>query len=293
MRVGFVGLGRMGSGMAARLLSAGHDVTVYNRTASRCDPLVGLGASVALTPREAASDAEAVICMLADDEASRSAWLGPDGILAASHAPGAFAVECSTLSHGWVSELAVAAKAAGWRYLDAPVTGLPDAAARGELTLLMGADPDDLAAASALLEPLSTGVVHFGPPGAGTAYKLIHNLLGAVQIASAAEALAFAGRAGLDLGQVVEVLAQSQAASPQVVRTTRRMVADDADAEVTFSGALRRKDAAYATAFAREVSVSTPFGDQAVAGLDALIASGRGDVNETAIIEIARRDPVS
>jgi 3-hydroxyisobutyrate dehydrogenase len=289
MLIGFVGLGRMGSGMAARLIGASHDVAVFNRTPQRAEPLRELGARVVGSPREVAEDADAVVCMVADDEASREVWLGADGVLAGRAADGAFAVECSTLSRGWVLDLAARAQAAGWRYVDAPVTGLPDAAASGALTLLVGAEQADLDAGAGVLGPLSARVVHFGAVGTGTAYKLIHNMLGAVQIASAAEALALAERAGLDLAQVVGTLATSQAASPQVVRTTGRMLAADADAEVTFSGRLRRKDAAYAAALAREVDAATPFGDVALAGLDALIAAGRGDVNETAIIEIARR----
>jgi len=299
MRVAFLGLGRMGSGMAGRLLAAGHDLTVWNRTPSRTEPLGALGATVAATPREAADGADAVVSMLADDHASRRAWLGADpggeshadGVLDATPTAGALAIECSTLSHSWVSELAARATASGWRYLDCPVTGLPDAAASGRLTLLVGADATDLDAARPILEPLSDKVIHFGAPGAGTAYKLIVNLLGAIQIGSAAEALALAERAGLDLAQVVDALSTSQAASPQVVRTIRRMLADDADAEVTFSGRLRRKDAAYALDLARAIGGRTPFADVSLAGLDALLAAGRGDANETAIIEIARRAP--
>lgn len=87
---------------------------------------------------------------------------------------------------------------------------------------------------------------------------------------------------------MVDALATSQAASPQVVRTTRRMLADDADAEVTFSGRLRHKDAAYALDLAHQVGAGVPFADVALAGLDRLLASGRGDANETAIIDVAR-----
>lgn len=277
----------MGSGMAARLLGAGHAVIVHNRTPERAAPLRALGATVAATPRDTATDADAVLVMVADDEASRAIWLGPDGVLAGHPEAGAFAVECSTVSHGWAVELATTAHRAGWRPLDCPVTGLPDAAAAGELTLLVGADPDDLAAAGPLLAPLATNVVRFGPPGAGTAYKLIVNMLGAVQIGSAAEALALAERAGLDLAQVVATLATSQAASPQVVRTTRRMLAGDPD-NVTFSGDLRRKDTAYAARLAADHGLGLPFVATALDGLAALNAAGRGTADETAIIEIAR-----
>src|SRR3569833_659857 len=177
--IAVLGLGRMGSGMAARLLATGHTVTVYNRTAARAEPLVRAGARLARTPREAALGAEAVISMAADDAASRAIWLGADGALAADLAPGVFVVECSTLSHGWVLELSAAAAAKKLRYIDAPVTGMPSAAAAGSLTLLVGAACDDLAAGRPLLEALSERLIHFGAVGTGTAYKLIVNLLGA------------------------------------------------------------------------------------------------------------------
>ena len=146
-RIAFLGLGRMGAGMAARLLAAGRTVTVYNRTAARAEPLVRAGARLARSPREACDGADAVIAMSADDASSRAMWLGENGALAAKHAPHALAIECSTLSHGWVLELAREAAQRGLRYLDAPVTGLPDVAAAGELTLLVGASTADLDAA--------------------------------------------------------------------------------------------------------------------------------------------------
>lgn len=286
-RIAFLGLGRMGSGMASRLLEAGHDLVVWNRTPERASALVDHGARLASTPAEAAADVDAVVAMLSNDDASRAVWLGPDGVLAGEPRPGTLAIECSTLSYDWVLELSAAVRAAGLRFLDAPVTGLPDAAAAGRLTLLAGASPDDLEAARPVLDPLSAEVLHFGPVGAGTAYKLIVNLMGAVQIAGAAEGLALAERAGLDLQQVASALASSQAAAPQVVRNSRRMVDTDHD-EVVFSGRLRHKDTAYAMRLAARLGIGAPFGRTALDGLDALLASGHGDANESAIIEIAR-----
>lgn len=286
-RVAFVGLGRMGRGMAARLVGAGHDVVVHNRTPQRAEDLLASGARWADSPASAAKAADAVVVMVSDDAASRRVWTAPDGVLAEAPA-GALAVECSTLSSSWVRELAAAAQQRGLRYLDCPVTGLPDAAAAGSLTLLVGADPDDLAAAEPVLAPLSAERLHFGPVGAGTAYKLIVNLMGAVQIAGAAEGLALAERAGLDLDQVARAIATGQAASPQVVRNARRM-ADDEHDEVVFSGRLRHKDAAYAVALADELGVGAPFGRTALAGLDRLLDAGLGDRNESSIIEVARR----
>jgi 3-hydroxyisobutyrate dehydrogenase len=286
-RIAFVGLGRMGSGMCGRLLDAGHDVTVSNRTPDKATPLVARGARWAPTPRQAADDADAAFVMVSDDDASRSVWLGPDGVLAGGLRAHALAVECSTLSYDWVRELAAETRSRGLRYVDAPVTGLPEAAAAGRLTLLLGADPADLAAAEPLLAPLSEQRLHFGDVGAGTAYKLIVNLIGAIQIASVAEGMALAERAGLDLDQIASAIASGQAASPQVVRNSRRM-ADEDHADVVFSGRLRRKDAAYALALAEELGLEAPFGRVASDGLDRLVAAGLGDQNESSIIEVAR-----
>jgi 3-hydroxyisobutyrate dehydrogenase len=286
-RIAFIGLGRMGAGMCGRLLEAGHDVTVNNRTPDKAAPLLARGAHWAATPREAAEDADAAFVMVSDDAASRSVWLGPEGVLTAHLRPDGLAVECSTLSYDWVRELAAEVRSRGLRYVDAPVTGLPEAAASGRLTLLLGADPVDLAAAEPLLAPLSEQRLHFGDVGAGTAYKLIVNLIGAIQIASVAEGMALAERAGLDLDQVASAIASGQAASPQVVRNSRRM-ADGDHAEVVFSGHLRRKDVAYALALAGELGFEAPFGRAASDGLDLLVAAGLGDANESSIIEVAR-----
>ena len=287
-RIAFIGLGRMGRGMAARLLAAGHDVTVHNRTPGRDGTLVAAGARRAATPAAAAEDAEAVVVMVSDDDASQQVWQGPDGILTGTASPGALAIECSTLSHERVTALAAELRARGLRYVDAPVTGLPDAAAAGALTLLVGADDADLADARPLLGPLGTDLIHFGPVGTGTAYKLVVNLMGAVQIAAAAEGMALAERAGLDLSQVAHALSTGQAASPQVVRNVRRIAAADHDRDVVFSGRLRRKDAWYGVRLARSLGLRAPFGETALAGLDRLLAAGLGDVNESSIIEVAR-----
>lgn len=290
-RIAFMGLGRMGSGMAARLLAAGHEVAVYNRSRERAEPLRAKGARVAMSPREAALGADAVLAMTANDESSRATWFGDHGALAAELAPGALAIECSTLSHEWVMELASAATRRGMRYIDAPVTGLPDAAAAGELTLLVGAREDDLERARPLLAPLSNRVLRFGDVGAGTTYKLMINLMGAVQIAAAAEGMAFAERAGLDVHLVAEAIATSQAASPQVVRNTRRIADGDHESGIAFTPVLRLKDVEYALRFARALGVATPFGDSAREAFERLCRLGHGDANESKIIEVARSRP--
>jgi 3-hydroxyisobutyrate dehydrogenase len=288
-RVAFLGLGRMGGSMASRLLATGHEVSVYNRTASRAVPLVAAGARRAQTPRDACGGADAVVAMTADDDSSRAMWLGHDGALAANFAPQTPCIECSTLSHAWVLELAGRAAERGLRYIDAPVTGLPQAAAAGELTLLVGADSADLAAVRALLGTLATRVLHFGPVGAGTAYKLAINLIGAVQIASAAEGLALAERAGLDLGAVVRALETSQAASPQVVRNTRRMAEGEFTRDVPFTPVLRLKDIDYALRLAETLGIATPFGSAARGAFARLLELGAAGDHESRIIEVARK----
>ncbi|HEX2659272.1 MAG TPA: NAD(P)-dependent oxidoreductase [Polyangia bacterium] len=287
-RVAFLGLGKMGSGMAARLLAHGHDVRVFNRTAGKADPLVRAGATLCASPREAASGATAIFAMTADDRSSRTLWCGPDGALAGEPTRGTFAIECSTLSHDWVLDLAARASKAGLRYLDAPVTGLPAAAAAGQLTLLVGAAYTDLRDAGALLAPLADRILHFGAVGAGTAYKLMINLMGAVQIAAAAEGMALAERAGLSLPAVAEAIALGQAASPQVVRNTRRMADDDHERDVVFTPALRLKDVEYGLALARKFDVGSPFAEVAASLLRRLCAEGHAEANESKIIDVAR-----
>jgi len=290
-RVAFIGLGTMGRGMAGRLLDVGYSMHLYNRTAARADPLVQRGAKLFDSPRDACTGVDAVIAMVADDAASRAVWLGPDGILAADITPAGFAIECSTLSHDWVTSLSSYCKARGLRYIDSPVTGLPDVAAAGALTLLVGADEHDLDGARPLLEALSQRIIRFGGIGAGTAYKLIINLMGAVQIAGAAEGLAIAERAGLDLGVVADAIATSQAASPQVVRNVRRMVAGDHDRDIVFTSALRLKDVEYGVRFAQAIGMGSPFGTVAEDIYRRLCEMGHADVNESKVIDVSRKSP--
>jgi len=284
-KVAFIGLGRMGGPMASRVLAAGHSLAVFNRTLSRAEPLARLGARVAATPADACDGADAVVSMVSDDSASRAVWMGSQGVLTAALAPGAFAIECSTLSHDWVEELTSAVAKSGLRYIDAPVTGMPGTAP----TLLVGARSEDLEAARPILAAFSDRIVRFGPPGAGTAYKLIINLLGAVQIASAGETMALAERAGLDPATVADAIATGQAASPQVVRNTRRMALGQHDTDILFTARLRLKDAEYALRLANKLGIGSPFGVLATQAYRMLCELGYGEANDSSVIEAARR----
>src|ERR1043166_5664374 len=172
-RVAFIGLGKMGHGMAGRYLDAGFAVAVWNRSKAKADDLTARGARWAASPQEAAKGADAVVTMVADDAASRQVWLGKDGA-AASMKAGALAIECSTVSHAHALEMAKELRGRGLVYVDCPVTGLPEAAAAGKLTLLVGAEPADLEKARPYLAPISTTIRHFGAVGSGTVFKLIN-----------------------------------------------------------------------------------------------------------------------
>jgi 3-hydroxyisobutyrate dehydrogenase len=142
-KVGFIGLGRMGHGMAGRYLDAGFAVAVWNRSKAKAEDLIARGARWASSPADAADAADAVVTMVADDVASRAVWLGENGAAATMKA-GSLAIECSTVSHQHALDMARELRGRGLIYIDCPVTGLPQAAASGKLTLLVGADAADL-----------------------------------------------------------------------------------------------------------------------------------------------------
>jgi 3-hydroxyisobutyrate dehydrogenase-like beta-hydroxyacid dehydrogenase len=286
-RVAFIGLGRMGHGMAGRYLDAGFTVSIWNRSKAKAEDLVARGARWATSPGDAAIDAAAVVTMLADDEASRSVWLGLNGAAKTAKA-GTIAIECSTVSHDHAREMAHELKGRGLVYIDCPVTGLPDAAAAGKLTLLVGADPSDLERARPFLEPIGSTVRHFGAVGSGTVYKLINNLMGAIQIAGLAEGLAIAEQAGLDMQLVLESIQAGVAASPQVLRHSKRMVARDFSG-ATFTAALRHKDADYAVKLAESLLADKPLVGRAAVDAYARAKAVMPDDDEGKMIEIVSR----
>jgi 3-hydroxyisobutyrate dehydrogenase len=286
-RVGFIGLGRMGHGMAGRYLDAGFTVAVFNRSKAKAEDLIARGAQWATSPADAATDADAVVTMVADDAASGAVWLGKDGAASTMKA-GTLAIECSTVSYDHAILLSRELRGRGLTYIDCPVTGLPDAAASGKLTLLVGADPADLEKARPYLAPLSSTIRQFGAVGTGTVYKLINNLMGAIQIAGIAEGLAIAEQAGLDMKLVVEAIETGVAASPQVIRHSKRMAARDFEG-ATFTAALRHKDAAYAVALAESLLSSVPLMGRAAVESYSRAKAIAPDDDEAKMIEIVSR----
>ncbi len=286
-KVAFIGLGRMGHGMAGRYLDNNFTVAVWNRSKAKAENLIARGARWAASPADAADGADAIVTMVADDEASRTVWLGKDGA-AATARTGALAIECSTVSYRHALDLARELRQRGLVYIDSPVTGLPDAAASGKLTLLVGAEAVDLEQARPYLAPLSSTIRHFGAVGSGTVYKLINNLMGAIQIAGVAEGLAIAEQAGLDMKLVLEALETGVAASPQVIRHSKRMVARNF-AGASFTASLRHKDAAYAVALAESLLADPPLVGRAAVQAYARAKAYAPDDDEGKMIEIVSR----
>lgn len=286
--VAFLGTGVMGSAMVRRLLARGHEVTVCNRTAGKAAPLREAGATLAGSAAEAVAGASFVISMVGDDEASREIWLGARGALAGSPSAGAIAIEHSTLSHGWIRELGGVLSNAGVPFIDGPVTGGPDGAAAGELTVLAGAGSATLEQARPLLQAYARELVHFGPPGAGTAYKLIVNLIATAQITALAEGMSAAERAGLDLALVAATLRKGTVASP-VVRYLAERIAQGNHDEVYFATRWRCKDASYGLRLAAELGQPVPTCEAAGGLFERAMRAGLGEKNSSVIVEVLRR----
>jgi 3-hydroxyisobutyrate dehydrogenase-like beta-hydroxyacid dehydrogenase len=277
----------MGSAMAQRLIDAGHELVVWNRNPDRAASLAAKGARVAASPADAAKGADACFSMVADDRASLNVWQGSAGALAAM-TPGALAIECSTLSHGHVSMLAAAAQARGLRYIDCPVTGFPDFAAAGTLILLVGADPADLEQARPLLTPLCKSLLHFGGIGAGTAYKLLNNLMTATHIAALAELVTVAERQGLDRDALADAIESGFCGSPVVRKYVRSMIAARYLDPPSFSVGMRHKDAQYALALNDGVKVPTPVGQAATGWFD-IARADNFELDEAGLVEAVRK----
>ena len=287
--VAFIGLGRMGNGMAGRYLDSGFTLAVWNRSRAKADDLIARGARWAASPADAARDADAIVTMVSDDDAARTVWTGKEGIVETARKD-SFAIECSTVSHSHAIALARDLSTHGLRYIDCPVTGLPAAAAAGKLTLLVGADANDLVAARPFLAPLGETIRHFGAVGAGTVFKLINNLMGAVQIASLAEGLRIAEQAGLDMQLVQQSLASGAVASPQVIRHSARMVARDF-AGASFTAALRYKDARYAMTLVQDMGLD-PVVARAALAVYARASAEMPDDDEGRLIEAIDAKPI-
>jgi 3-hydroxyisobutyrate dehydrogenase len=269
IKVAVLGLGIMGSGMAGQLIAKGFDVTVWNRDRTKAQPLGKAGASIAAAPEEAAEGADFVVAMLAHDDASKMVWLGDEGALPGMR-PGAIAIDCSTLSVGWVRILSAAAAERGVDFIDAPVTGTKPQAASGTLRFFAGGDPAVLAKAEGLFLAMGTELIRLGPVGTGAMLKLINNFLCGVQVASLAEAMVMTERSGLDVEQAIGALTAGAPGSPLVKMLAARMLARDY--QPNFLPALMAKDLRYAASAFAEEGIALASADSARARFEAAAA---------------------
>jgi 3-hydroxyisobutyrate dehydrogenase len=273
--------------MATRLLSGGFPLAVFNRSREKSAALAAQGAFAAGTPREAAMRSQIILSMVANDEASRSVWLGPDGALAGAE-PESLLIECSTLSGRWIRELLAEASARRCRFLDAPVTGSKPQAASGELVFLAGGAKEAVTAAEPVFSVLGRQTVHLGPVGSGTLMKLVNNFLCGVQAASMAEALHMIEAGELDRTKALSILMNGAPGSGIVKRVAERILADD----YTPNFALRwmAKDLFYAVNEAAEKKVTLKTAVAARSEFERALAEGHGDEDFSAVA--ARRTHV-
>lgn len=283
--VAFLGLGVMGGGMAARLVDAGWTVSVWNRHRERASALVANGARLAASPREAAASAELVISMVADDDASRTIWLGDGGALPGAR-PGSILIESSTVSPAWIATLAQAASDRGCELLDAPVTGSRAQAASGQLLFLVGGTAEAFARAKPVFGPMGRDALHLGPVGRGATLKLINNFLCGVQCVAMAEAIAMIERSGLDERTALAVLLEGAPGSPLNKAVVPRMTAREYS--VNFALSLMRKDVSYALSEARRLGLTLKTADTARDRFDEAIAAGWSDKDFAAVVEPLR-----
>lgn len=285
-RVAFLGLGLMGSGMAGRILAGGFPLAVFNRNRAKTTDLGARGARVANTPREAAAGADVIVSMVADDNAARAVWLGNDGALAAAKS-GAICIESSTVTVGWVRELASTVVSRGGEFLDAPVTGSRTHAAAGELNFLVGGPETTLEKVRPVLAAMSKTITPLGPVGSGALIKLINNFVCGVQIAALAEAIAMIERGGLDRAKSLDVLTNGAPGSPLVKAVSARMTAQDYTPH--FLLRLMAKDLSYAMGEANAQSLQLVTAAAALGAFERGIAAGHGEKDIAAVVEALRQ----
>ena len=288
MRVGFLGAGVMAGGMVRNLDACGHQVTVYNRTQARLEPLLALGARAASTPAEAATDADIVASCVTDAQAVKAVWLARDGALSAMR-EGTLAIDLSTIAPGDAQALASACRHRGVAFIDAPVTGGEAGARDGTLTLFMGGEAADIERARPFCEAIGRRLHHVGPVGSGQAVKLVQNLVGGLTLVAAAEGAALAQAYGLDAASVLGMLGETTAQSRSVDILLDRL--RSGRTEPGFSVRNRLKDFRLAQDMARACVCPLPLAAVGTEIMTLAEANGLGELDQTAVVRVCgRRD---
>ncbi len=286
MKIAFLGFGNMGVPMAQNLVSAGHEVTVWNRTLAKAEALAATGAKAAPSPAEAAKDAEIALTMLADDDAVRSAVLHEGG-LAEGLPKGALRVSMSTISVPLSRVLAKEHHKRGQLYMTAPVFGRPEAAAAAKLFIAAAGEKSAVDRAMPVLEALGQRVLVMGDkPEMANVVKLSGNFLIATVIESLGEAIALARKYGIDPHQYVEFLTNSLFAAP-VYKTYGALIADEKYKPAGFRMRLGLKDIRLAIAAAEGVDAALPFASMIHDHMFAAIGRGMEDMDWSATAKLA------
>jgi 3-hydroxyisobutyrate dehydrogenase-like beta-hydroxyacid dehydrogenase len=289
MRIGFIGLGHMGSGMAARLIKAGHQVAVYNRTRAKAEEFASADDAKVADSVADACRGDAVFTMLANDEAVSDVAFGDGGILA-SLPKGALHISCSTISVDLSAKLEAAHAKAGQRYVAAPVLGRPDRAAEGQLFIMAAGTPDAVTAAAPLLEAVGQRTIPFGDKASNAnVVKLSANFLFATVFESLGEAIALIDRAGIDKHQYVDFLTSTMFGAP-AYKVYGALVAADEEPPVGFAAPLGFKDIRLALAAADTLRVPMPFASVLHDRFVELLAAGGDNQDWSAVGRMALRD---
>ncbi|WP_326957054.1 NAD(P)-dependent oxidoreductase [Amycolatopsis sp. NBC_01286] len=283
-RIGVIGLGMMGGGMARALLAAGFEVTAYNRTAAKAAPLAAAGARIAASPAEAAADVDVVLLSLADEAAVTQVVF--DG-LATQLRPGLTIVDTSTVSPAFAEEITERLDALGVRRVEACVIGNPKMAATGELRVFVAGErawADDV---SGVLSALGRDVRYLGGPGSAGVLKLAFNLLLGVQTAGLAEAVALAESMGMERDLLLDAFDNSGWRSP-VLAFRADFMRRRSYRPAAFRTTLMHKDLRLATAEAERHGAALPLTSKAAERFEELLDAGRGDDDAAAVVELSR-----
>jgi 3-hydroxyisobutyrate dehydrogenase-like beta-hydroxyacid dehydrogenase len=284
-KVAFLGLGIMGRPMAGHLASAGFDLTVWNRTASRAEEFATEhGVRAAATPAEAAAGADAAITMVPDTPEVEAVLLGEDGVVEGLGA-GALGIDMSTIAPSASRSIAERLAEREVAFIDAPVTGSRPKAEDGTLTIMVGGPEEDFARARPLFEAMGEKIVHVGPHGHGELAKVINNTLAAINAAALGEALTMARAAGLDTGALLEVVKAGSGASAMVELKAEPML--EHDFEPLFKLEHMLKDVRHCIAEARALGVELRLAEVAEKLYSEACEQGLGEQDFAAVISVS------
>jgi 3-hydroxyisobutyrate dehydrogenase-like beta-hydroxyacid dehydrogenase len=281
--LGYVGLGVMGRSIVRRLLDAGHDVAVWNRTRANAEPLLAAGARWVESPRAAADEAEIVFTMVTNTEAVQAVTGGPDGVLAGL-GPGQIYVDMSTASPVNTRALAAEVAAVGAEMLDSPVSGTAITVEQGKASLMVGGDPDVVERVRPVLEAIGPRVIHVGPNGSAVTMKIAVNLSLAVQMLAFSEGVLLAEKTGIAREKAVEVMLASVIASPMVAYRGP-LVLGHPD-EVWFDCHMMQKDLNLALELGRRLEVPLPTTAVTNELLTAAIGMGIGERDFAVLFDV-------